>query len=145
MGDGIVGRFIKHVCRSTRIDKYKDGLATNVNDARWRGAEGRTRWRGGVEDCLLGVDNKSIGRVLLRIISYLLDKTRALVGSGAPNFGKKSIFATRTTRFPVGRAGNSMRKRFTAISTERMRACSLIIGSVGRSMLIRVDRIWFAT
>jgi hypothetical protein len=40
MGDGIVGRFIKQVCRSTRIDKYKDELATNVNDARWRGAEG---------------------------------------------------------------------------------------------------------
>jgi hypothetical protein len=36
MGDGIVGRFIKQVCRSTRIDKYKDGLATNANDAEGR-------------------------------------------------------------------------------------------------------------
>ena len=121
MGDRIVGRFIMQVCRSTRIDKYKDGLATNVNDARWRGSEGRTGWRGGVEDCLLGVDNKSIGRVLLRIISYLLDKTRALLGFGAINFGKMSIFATRMTRSPIGRAGNSMRKRSAAISTERMR------------------------
>ena len=81
MGNGVVGRFIEQVCGSIRVDKYKDRLVTNVNDARWRGAEGWTGWRRGVENGLFGVENKRIGRVLLRIISYVLNYVRASIQS----------------------------------------------------------------
>ena len=118
MGNGVVGCYIEQVCRSTRVDKYKDGLVTNVNDARWRGTEGKAGWRGGVEGCLFEVENKRIGRVLLRSISYVLDKTR--LGSGTTNFGKMSFFSTGTTCFFVDRVGNSIRELSAAVSTERL-------------------------
>ena len=56
-----------------------------------------------------------------------------------------SFFATGTTGFTGGRAGNSMWKRSAAISAGRLGGCALVVGCLRRSMLIWVDRIWFAT